>query len=417
MKLNVVIVNYNVKDFLHQCLLSVEKAAKGIETQVYVVDNCSQDGSVEYLRRLHPQVQFIENQENLGFARANNKAIRQSDGEYVLLLNPDTIVTENTLHECVTFMDAHPEVGCVGVKQLKSDGSFALESRRGVPTPFTAFCKMSGLCSLFPKNRKLGRYYMQYLDNDQANEIEIISGAFMFLRRSALNESGYLDEDFFMYGEDIDLSYRLLKRGWKNWYLPTPILHYKGESTNKVSYRYVHAFYEAMLIFFRKHYGHLSFLYTLPVKSAILVKAALAYLAMRMRRHGDDKKELAAYLSTLNWLFIGSEADYQQLNQLCQHNGINLHWKDENAEGEQALLSEVYQHIHPHYVIYNAERTAYADILKFFEQSSHQPYSSKKNRFRPLIATYYPSTRQVISPGFIVEIKNDKEVEIKPTNS
>ncbi len=405
MKLNVVIVSYNVKDFLHQCLLSVEKAAKGIDTLVYVVDNCSQDGSVEYLRRLHPQVRFIENQENLGFARANNKAIRQSDGEYVLLLNPDTILTEHTLHECIAFMDTHSEVGCVGVKQLKSDGSFALESRRGVPTPFTAFCKMSGLCSLFPKNRKLGRYYMQYLDADQQNEIEIVSGAFMFLRRSALNESGYLDEDFFMYGEDIDLSYRLLKRGWENWYLPTPILHYKGESTNKSSYRYVHVFYEAMLIFFRKHYGHLSILYSLPVKFAILVKGALAYLTMRLRRHVDERKERTEYLSSLNWLFIGSEADYQELSQLCRHNGINLRWMDENIEGGPVTQREAYQQIHPEYVIFNAESTSYQDILTFFEQSSHQDNGSKKKQSHPLIATYYPSTRQVISPGFIVEEK------------
>lgn len=405
MKLNVVIVNYNVKDYLHQCLLSVEKAAEGIETQVYVVDNCSQDGSVEYLRRLHPQVRFIENAENQGFARANNIAIRQSDGEYVLLLNPDTLLTEHTLHDCVEFMDANPNVGCVGARQLRPDGSFALESRRGVPTPFTAFCKMSGLCSLFPRNRKVGRYYMQFLDDHQENEIEIVSGAFMFLRRSALNESGYLDEDFFMYGEDIDLSYRLLKRGWKNWYLPTPILHYKGESTNKSSYQYVHVFYEAMLIFFRKHYGHLSLLYSLPVKSAIFVKGVFAYLTMRLRRHVDEKKETADYIHSRHCLFVGTKADFESIEQIFRKNEMELNWLERKGETGHADLGEAYHELHPEYVIYNAETTSYADILHFFELSSQQPQGKgkKKKSLRPAIGTYYPSLRQVITADFIVK--------------
>ena len=210
MKLTVVIVNYNVKSYLHQCLHSVERAIRGMNAEVVVVDNASTDASVEELSASFPWVKFIANTENVGFSRANNQAIRQSKSDYVLLLNPDTVVGEEVLEACVSFMDSHADAGAVGVKMLREDGGFAWESRRGVPTLTTSFYKMVGLCSLFPHSRVFGKYYMRYLDENEVNRIEIISGAFMMLRRSALNEVGLLDETFFMYGEDIDLSYRLL---------------------------------------------------------------------------------------------------------------------------------------------------------------------------------------------------------------
>ena len=254
MKLSVVIVSYNVRYYLEQCLRSVERALVGMDAEVWVVDNDSSDDSVAYLQARFPDVQFIANSENVGFSRANNIAIRRSKGEYVLLLNPDTLVAEHTIGECVAFLDSHPDDGAVGVRMLNADGSFAPESRRGLPTPFTSFCKMTGLAALFPRSRVFGRYYMRYLNPDEPNPIEVISGAFFMVRRDALDQVGLLDEDFFMYGEDIDLSYRLLKGGWQNWYLPLDILHYMGESTAKGSFRYVHVFYNAMLIFFNKHY-------------------------------------------------------------------------------------------------------------------------------------------------------------------
>lgn len=273
MKLSVVIVNYNVRLYAEQCIRSVLRASGGMDAEVWLVDNASTDGSVDYLRPLFPEVHFIANKDNHGFSYANNQAIRQSSGEYVLLLNPDTIVGEDVLRGCVDFLDSHPYVGATGVRMLNADGSFALESRRGIPTPFTSFCKMSGLCSLFPRNRVLGRYYMQYLDPDVEAPIEIISGAFNMLRRKALDQIGLLDETFFMYGEDIDLSYRMLEAGWQNYYLPLNILHYKGESTVKSSYRYVHNFYNAMLIFFNKHYGKRYKLLGLLVRSAVVLRA------------------------------------------------------------------------------------------------------------------------------------------------
>ena len=267
MKLSVVIVSYNVRELLTACIDSVVKASEGIDAEVFVVDNKSADDTVEVISRDYPWVHLINNKENLGFSKANNIAIRQSEGEYVLLLNPDTVVAEGALSGAVEFMDQHPEVGGAGVRMHNTDGTLAPESRRAVPTPLVAARKMLG----FTK-----RYYMSYLPWDKPGMIEVISGAFMMLRRKAIDEVGLLDEDFFMYGEDIDLSYRLLKGGWQNWYLPLDIIHYKGQSTQKSDFRYVHVFYQAMLIFFRKHYSHLSFFFTLPVKVAIYFRASLA---------------------------------------------------------------------------------------------------------------------------------------------
>jgi len=267
MKLSIVIVSYNVRGYLENCLQSVSRALEGIEGEVFVVDNHSDDDSVETIRTQYPWVRLIENQENMGFSRANNIAIREACGEYVLLLNPDTIVEEATLREVLRFMDEHLKAGGAGVMMHNADGSLAPESRRALPTPWVSCLKMLG----FTK-----RYYMSHLPWDQPGRIEVISGAFCFLRKKALDEVGLLDEDFFMYGEDIDLSYRLLKGGWENWYLPYPITHFKGKSTQKSDYRYVHIFYKAMLIFFRKHYSHLSIFYALPVKMAIYFRAAIA---------------------------------------------------------------------------------------------------------------------------------------------
>ena len=267
MKLSVVIVSYNVRSYLEQCLQSVQRALEGIEGEVFVVDNHSTDDSVEVVKRDYAWVKLMENQENQGFARANNLAIRQAQGEYVLLLNPDTIVEEGTLRNVLAFMEAHPKAGGAGVMMRNEDGSLAPESRRALPTPWVSCLKMIGLDK---------RYYMSHLPWEEPGRIEVISGAFCFLRRKALDEVGLLDEDFFMYGEDIDLSYRLLKGGWENWYLPYAITHYKGRSTQKTDYRYVHIFYQAMLIFLRKHYGHLSVFYTIPIKLAIYFRAAIA---------------------------------------------------------------------------------------------------------------------------------------------
>lgn len=285
MKLTVVIVNYNVQHFLEQCLHSVRKAARSVSTEVYVVDNNSVDGSVQMVKEKFPEAILIANTKNTGFSYANNQAMRLAKGEYVLLLNPDTVVEEDTFSKVVAFMDAHPDAGGLGVKMLDGKGNFLPESKRGLPTPSVAFYKIFGLSALFPKSKTFGRYHLGFLDKEQTHEVEILSGAFMLMRRSVLDKVGLLDETFFMYGEDIDLSYRIILGGYKNYYFPeTRIIHYKGESTKKSSINYVFVFYKAMVIFAQKHFSQNNAkLFSLLINLAIYLRAGFA-LCMRFIR-------------------------------------------------------------------------------------------------------------------------------------
>ena len=256
MKLTVVIVNYNVKYFLEQCLYAALKAAEKVSTEIIVVDNNSVDGSCPMVEEKFPEIMLIANKENLGFSKANNQAIRIAKGEYILLLNPDTVVEEDSFLKIVDFMDKTPEAGGLGVKMIDGKGRFLPESKRGLPTPEVAFWKMFGFSRLFPRSRRFAKYHLGYLDNDKISEVEVLAGAFMLLRRQTLEKIGLLDEDYFMYGEDIDLSYRITLGGYKNYYFPeTTIIHYKGESTKKGSINYVKVFYNAMAIFARKHFS------------------------------------------------------------------------------------------------------------------------------------------------------------------
>ena len=280
-KLSVVIVNYNVKHFIEQCLFSVLKAAQHVSCEVFVVDNNSVDGSVALIKSKFPQITLIENKVNTGFSVANNQALRLAQGEYVLLLNPDTVVQEDTFLKTIAFMDAHPEAGGLGVKMLDGQGNFAPESKRGLPTPAVAFYKMFGFSKLFPRSRKFGVYHLTYLPENETNEIDVISGAFMLMRKRVLDQIGLLDETFFMYGEDIDLSYRITKAGYKNYYFPlTQIIHYKGESTKRSSINYVLIFYKAMAIFSKKHFsGSHTFWFTFLINLAIILKAGTALMS------------------------------------------------------------------------------------------------------------------------------------------
>lgn len=278
MKLSIVIVNYNVQYFLEQCLSSVENAIKNIDAEVIVVDNNSIDNSLKMLEEKFPWVISIPSKENLGFSKGNNLAMRRAKGEYILLLNPDTLVEEDTFEKCLKFMDEHLDAGGLGVKMMDGKGNFLPESKRSLPTPSVAFYKIFGLSSLFPKSKTFGKYHLGHLSNEENHEVEILSGAFMLMRKKALDEVGLLDESFFMYGEDIDLSYRLIQGGWKNYYFSdTRIIHYKGESTKKSSVNYVFVFYNAMIIFAKKHFNQKNaFLFSFLIKLAIYFRASLA---------------------------------------------------------------------------------------------------------------------------------------------
>ncbi len=256
MDISVIIVNYNVKFFLEQCIRSVYQAQDGLEIEIIVIDNHSVDGSVEMIKEKFPGVILIENKENYGFSKANNQGIKIVKGKYILLLNPDTVLQEDTLIKCFQFMESHLDAGALGVKMFDGKGNFLPESKRYLPTASVAFYKIFGLSKLFPKSKIFGKYHLTYLSKDEVHKVDVLSGAFMFIRKSVLDEIGGLDEDYFMYGEDIDLSYRITKAGHNNYYLPdTSIIHYKGESTKKSSVNYVIVFYKAMMIFADKHFS------------------------------------------------------------------------------------------------------------------------------------------------------------------
>jgi len=297
MKLSIIIVNYNVKYFLEQALLSVRQACMNIDAEVFVVDNNSVDDSVKMVREKFPEVILIANKNNPGFSIANNQAIRQSKGEYVLLLNPDTVVEEDTFERCIQFMDARPKAGGLGVKMIDGSGRFLPESKRGFPSPKVAFYKTFGLSKLFSKSKIFNQYHLGYLDKDENHEVDVLSGAFMWLRKSVLDEIGLLDEAFFMYGEDIDLSYRIVKAGYQNFYFSdTTIIHYKGESTKKGSLNYVRTFYNAMIIFAQKHFqGEQAWLFILMLQGAIYFRAGVTLISNFFK---------SAYLPILDGLLI-----------------------------------------------------------------------------------------------------------------
>ena len=397
MKLSVVIVNYNVSHYLLQCVDSLSHALRGTDSEVIVVDNHSRDNSVTLLRQYHPEVRIVENLHNLGFAKANNIAIRQSRGEYVLLLNPDTIVSESVVKGVISFLDSHPEAGSAGVRMLNADGTVAPESRRGVPTPMTAFYKLSGLCGMFPNSRRFGRYYLGHLPWDSPQQIEVVSGAFCMLRTSVLKKVGLLDEDYFMYGEDIDLSYRILKSGATNWYVPETILHYKGESTHKSSFRYVHVFYQAMHIFFRKHFSHLGLFISIPIKTAIIVKASSALLLMltdRMRMSlGFARRNNG--LTAGPMLFVGSDSMVATCREISNKHGLEATLcicssLNEVSSYVDRLSDETGKALT---VVFDPEKFDYGSMLSFVSDNHMRNIS---------LGVFQPSTSSIITQSEII---------------
>ncbi len=255
--ISVIIVSYNVRLFLEQTINSVLKSIGELAVEVIVVDNNSSDNSIEHIKSsiAHP-IKFISNEENVGFAKANNQGIEQANGKYVLLLNPDTVIQEDTLSKCFSFAEANSKVGAIGVKMVDGSGKFLPESKRSIPTPLNSFWKLTGLSKIFPDSKLFSGYNLGHISEDVDAEIEVLCGAFMFMPTQVVKEIGLLDDDYFMYGEDIDLSFRILRAGYKVWYLgSSSIIHYKGQSTQKSSLGYVNTFYNAMSIFAGKHYG------------------------------------------------------------------------------------------------------------------------------------------------------------------
>ena len=315
MELTIVIVNYRVKYLLEQTLCSAEQAMQDIDGEIIVIDNLSGDDSIAFSRERHPGVHFIENQENVGFGRANNQGIMRAQGEYTLILNPDTIITPRCLRDGIEWMRSHPRCGAIGARMMDANGVFLPESKRSFPTPWVSFCKIFGLSMLFPHSRWFAKYHLRYLSDTEPQCIDILSGAYMLCRTSVLQQLGGFDEDFFMYGEDIDLSYRIVMAGYENWFLPTPMIHYKGESTHKDSMRYVRVFYDAMLIFYRKHFPRFNVIFYPIVKLGVIVRAGMSMGKRLVKRIIPRKSKPAS--ETWPWVIISDEAQ-----DVAQRSGI-----------------------------------------------------------------------------------------------
>lgn len=364
MTLSVIIVSYNVKYFLEHCLVSVLRASKDLEAEIIVIDNCSTDGSLEYLLTLFPQVLFIANKENAGFGRACNQGLRSATGRFVLFLNPDTLLPEDALIKSLAVFEQDKRIGAVGIRMFNGSGIFLKESKRGFPSFSASFFKLSGIHRFFPGSRIFDRYYMGHLNDEKDQYIEVLAGAFMLIPREVLEKTGSFDEAFFMYGEDIDLSYRIHKAGYKNYYLSAPpIIHFKGESTSKNSLRYVKNFYQAMGIFVNKHYrGSRRIGLRLLVHSGIWAHASLKYVSGQIRT--GKKKEPEGNTSAI---IVGSEASAAGLIRQLPNSGLRV---TVMAPSEMQLIA--FLTAHPHTPVYLCEQDMhFSELIRIVCQSAH----------------------------------------------
>ncbi|MGB9719982.1 MAG: glycosyltransferase [bacterium] len=308
-EISIVIVNYNVRHFVEQCLMAIERARHNLALEIIVVDNASVDGSQAMIKRKFPQVLLLENHKNLGFAKANNQALKIARGKYVLILNPDTLIQEDTLVALKDFLDKNQDVSAVGCKLINPDGSFQIASRRSIPTPWVAFTKITGLSRIFPRSKIFARYNLTYISPDIGCEVEVLSGSLMMVRKQVLTDVGYFDEDYFLYGEDIDLCYKIKKAGGKIYYTPvTKAIHYKGESTKKGEFSYITNFYSSMLIFIDKHFkNYYSVFVKFILTVGIYLRACLAYLSSLVKNIATPLFDffliiLSIYLAIKLWL-------------------------------------------------------------------------------------------------------------------
>ena len=329
--ISIVIVSYRVRYFLEQTLRAAQEALTGLSGEIIVVDNNSADGTMEFVKPRFPDVRFIENKENVGFGRANNQAIMQAQGEFTVILNPDTIITPACLQEPLQFMRSHPGCGATGLHMVNGQGRFLPESKRGFPTPWVSFCKIFGLSRLFPHSPLFAKYHLRYLSEHEAHRVDILSGAFMLCRTKLLQELGGFDPDFFMYGEDIDLSYRISQSGHECWYLPATMVHYKGESTRKDA-RYVRIFYGAMLIFYRKHFPRFQPVMLPIVKLGVALSSGWELL--RRKWHKPTQAGSAA-----PWVILSQDAA-----TVAQQAGIAHYGSEIPATGEAQVVIDDSNH-------------------------------------------------------------------------
>lgn len=384
MQLSIIIVNYNVKFFLEQCLSSVHKAIEKLETEVWVVDNASTDGSIEYLKQRFSFVKFVENPENTGFSKGNNSVLYQCKGKYVLFLNPDTLIAEDCLLKCIKFLELNALIGALGIRMIDGSGRFLPESKRSFPTPLASLYKLAGLSRMFPKSPIFSRYALGYLDEHKDHEIEVLSGAFMMVKKDLLIQLKGFDEAFFMYGEDIDLSYRIVKSGYKNYYFSdSTVIHFKGESTKKNNLGYVKNFYKAMSIFVKKHYSKNSgYLFPFFLNMAIWLRAGVeagmrivlktVYIFTGFAGVVTGKKK-NGFSTTI---IVGTQEEYEEIKTLLAKAGIDRKifgriatglLEEENALGTVDQLKELVDDLAVTEIIFCEGKLGYSSIIKIVE--------------------------------------------------
>ena len=351
MQLSVIIVNFNVKYFLEQCLCSVLNATKNIAAEILVVDNHSSDGSREYLSARFRDLSFTWCDENLGFSKANNLALKKATGRYILFLNPDTILPEDCLEKSIAYLEDQQKVGALGIRMIDGSGVYLKESKRAFPSPATSFFKLSGLTALLPNSSIFARYYLGHLDPRKNQEVDVLAGAFMMIKKEVLDITGGFDERFFMYGEDVDLSFRIQQAGFKNiCFAESTIIHFKGESTQKGNLNYLRLFYGAMALFVEKHYNSsTAAFYKFFIQSAIGFKAVTSGIAQLKKKQSkttqlplmDQRCLVIANENEFVYICSFFERHQKQENIVCRIDPEVL-----NAEGIRENISHLQALIH-----------------------------------------------------------------------
>lgn len=362
MQLSVIILNYNVRYFLEQCVLSVQKATQNFNAEIIVVDNNSADDSCQMMKERFPDVILIENKENVGFPKGNNIGVKIASGKYICILNPDTVVAEDTFEKVLAFAKNHENLGIIGCKLIDGTGNFLPESKRGIPTPFVAFTKIFSLYKLFPNIKSFGKYYASHLNENQTGKVEILVGAFMVMKKETYDEVGGFDEDCFMYSDDIDLSYMVLKTGKQNFYFhETTVIHYKGESTIKDG-TYMKRFQEAMNFFYKKHF-RTSVFFSLFMKIGIIF---FSFVKM-FQGKANPKSKPESYI------FVSENDNTKEKLQEALKKNIEI----TTLENQKALFSQTFSKSKLTEVILDNNYLTFKESIEFFETQKNKNMTFK----------------------------------------
>ncbi|WP_442787308.1 glycosyltransferase family 2 protein [Flavobacterium suncheonense] len=385
MQLSVIILNYNVRYFLEQCVLSVQKALENIDSEIIVVDNFSTDGSCAMMKQRFPNVKLIENKANLGFPKGNNIGVAEAKGKYLCILNPDTVVAEDTFEKILRFAESKTDLGIVGCKLIDGTGNFLPECKRGVPTPWVAFTKIFGLYKLFPKSSLFNKYYAQHLSENETGKVDILVGAFMIMKRDLYLQVGGFDENCFMYSDDIDLSYLVLKSGKSNYYFhETSVIHYKGESTVRDG-TYMKRFREAMQFFYKKHFGG-SFVF-----DVLMRMGAFAFALLKKNQQKQVVYDVSEYV-----LISSDETLKNKLENQLQKKITRLADIDENLLFSQAKSPE--KHLE---ILLDNNNVTFKAIIAFLERFKNKGFTFK---IIPESSFFFIGSNNSNDRGEIIEI-------------